>query len=131
MGQDYDSLHDLMPGRDRFPASYIPIIREGLNHEISGAGVMHDAMGTAIVMPQTATLARWGKLDGTLSAGGTATVSLWQKTGGGWGGWDEDSGEDWEDCYAPPMLTSGSLDAGTFVLVEVINGRRVVTMAEC
>jgi hypothetical protein len=73
---------------------------------------------------------RWGKLDGTLSVGGTQDVSLWQTTGGGWGGWDEDSGEDWT-CYAPPLLSSGSIGSGKWVLVGIVNGRKVVLLPEC
>jgi hypothetical protein len=73
---------------------------------------------------------RWGKLDGALSAGSTATVSLWQTTGGGWGGWDEDSTENWT-CYAPPVLSSGSIASGKWVLVGIVNGRKVVLLHEC
>jgi hypothetical protein len=72
---------------------------------------------------------RWGKLDGTLSAGGSATVSLWEGTGGSWGEWDQDSGENWEDVYAPPAMASGTIASGTWVLVRVVNGRRVVMNA--
>ena len=74
---------------------------------------------------------RWGKLDGALAAGGSATVSLWEGTNGSWGEWDQDSGENWADVFAPPVLPSGSLASGDWVLVRVINGRRVVVMTEC
>lgn len=73
---------------------------------------------------------RWGKLDGALASGGTQTVSLWQTTGGGWEGWDEDSTEDWT-CYAPPLLSSGSIASGKWVLVGIVNGRKVVLLPEC
>ena len=71
------------------------------------------------------TMVRWGKLDGILAAGGSQTVKLWQTTGGGWEGWDEYSGQDWEDCYAPPTQ-AGTIPTNVFVLVRVINGRRIV-----
>ncbi|MHC4181562.1 MAG: hypothetical protein ACYSWU_29055, partial [Planctomycetota bacterium] len=59
-----------------------------------------------------------------------ATVSLWQTTGGGWEGWDEDSGTDWT-CYAPPVLSSGSIAIGKWVMVGIVNGRKVVLLHEC
>jgi hypothetical protein len=72
---------------------------------------------------------RWGKLDNNLNAGSTETVSLWQKTGGGWDGWDEDSTENENGVYAPPTWTSGtSLASGQFVLIAKINGRWVVIL---
>ena len=133
MALEISKLVDLVPGKDRFPARYIPIIREGLERETFGPTVMQDAMGTMILPPKpvVGTKFRWGKLDGTLSAGSYATVSLWQGTDGSWGGWDQDSGENWEECYAPPILTSGSLDSGNWVLVGQINGRKVVLLTEC
>lgn len=81
--------------------------------------------------PLTANMFRWGKLDGALSAGGTQDVSLWQTTGGGWEGWDEDSTQNEEDVYAPPLLTSGSLSSGDWVLIGKINGRWCVILGEC
>jgi len=75
-------------------------------------------------------ITRWGKLDEDLTAGGTATVSLWQATDGGWDGWDEDSGDNIE-AYAPPLLSSGQIDEGKWVLVAYVNGRWVVVLAEC
>jgi hypothetical protein len=74
---------------------------------------------------------RWGKMDGPVSAGGTVTVSLWQATGGGREGWDEDSGDNWEDVYAPPLLQSGNVVEGKWVLVGNINGRKVIIGHEC
>jgi hypothetical protein len=81
-----------------------------------------------VIRPDTSL--RWGKLDSALSSGGTATVSLWQTTGGGWEGWDEDSTENWT-CYAPPLLSSGSITSGKWVLVGIVNGRKVVLLPEC
>jgi hypothetical protein len=81
-----------------------------------------------VIRPDTSL--RWGKLDSALSSGGTATVSLWQTTGGGWEGWDEDSTENWT-CYAPPLLSSGSIASGKWVLVGIVNGRKVVLLPEC
>lgn len=68
---------------------------------------------------------RWGKLDAELAAGESGTVSLWQTTDGGWEGWDEDSGANWDDCYLPPTPIA-TLPTDTLVLVCVVNGRRVI-----
>jgi hypothetical protein len=73
---------------------------------------------------------RWGKLDAQLNSGSSASVSLWQTTGGGWEGWDEDSTENWA-CYAPPLLSSGNVASGKWVLVGIVNGRKVVLLHEC
>ncbi len=72
---------------------------------------------------------RWGKLDENLGPGETKTVSLWQEPGGGWEGWGEDSEVNWENCYAPP-LQAGTIPSGTMVLVQVINGRRIVIASQ-
>ena len=72
---------------------------------------------------------RWGKLDGDLAAGGTATVSLWQTTGGGWEGWDEDSTED-ETAYAWPGQSS-TIASGAWVRIVKRDDRWVVDMAAC
>ncbi len=76
---------------------------------------------------------RWGKLDADVDEGATdAVVSLWQKTGGGWDGWDEDSTENKEDVYAPPWLEArgttytARLRSDSWVLIERINGRWVI-----
>jgi len=91
---------------------------------------MSDPVGCLILPPKTrATTFRWGKLDGALAAGGTATVSLWQGSDGSWGGWAQDSGQNWEEVYAPPMLTSDSIASGSWVLVAKVNGRKVVLEA--
>ena len=72
---------------------------------------------------------RWGKLDAELAVSGTATVSCWQTTGGGWKGWDEDSGTN-VTAYAPPVQAS-AIASGTWVLIALINGRWVVVLAAC
>jgi hypothetical protein len=67
---------------------------------------------------------RWGKLDEDLEAGSSATVSLWQTTGGGWGGWDEDSTEN-ETATAPLSWPAGSSllsEDGIMVRIQRING---------
>ncbi len=87
-------------------------------------------LGGTLCVVATGPSFRWGKLDAQLDSGSTAAVSLWQTTGGGWGGWDEDSGEDWT-CYAPPLLSSGNIAGGKWVLVGEINGRKVVLEHEC
>ncbi len=74
---------------------------------------------------------RWGKLDGEMTPGSQVDVSLWQGTDGDWGKWDQDSGENWEDVYAPPLMQSGSISAGKWVLVEMVNGRKVVLEHQC
>ncbi len=74
---------------------------------------------------------RWGKLDGTLSSGGTATMSCWRdSTSKLWDGWGEDSGEN-ITVYAPPILSSGSLSSGTWVYAERKGSKWVVMEAEC
>lgn len=73
-----------------------------------------------------ATQYRWGKLDGALAAGATATVSLWQTTGGGWEGWDEPSTVNQEDVYAPPTLSAGTIASDQWVLIAKVNGRWIV-----
>ncbi len=70
---------------------------------------------------------RWGKLDGALRNGASdGSVDLWQATGGGWEGWDEPSGQNQGDVYAPPWLTDGEFPTGAWVLIAKINGRWVV-----
>ena len=92
--------------------------------------VMTKLTATGMRYAELDTAYRWGKLDGALNSGSTAVVSLWQTTGGGWGGWDEDSTENWTS-YAPPLLTSGSIASGKWVLVGIVNGRKVVLLHEC
>jgi hypothetical protein len=67
-----------------------------------------------------------GKLDAELSAGGSATVSLWEFTTGATG---RDTGRN-VTAY-DYFLASGSLDANTKVKVEWIGGRWFVTAASC
>lgn len=69
---------------------------------------------------------RWGKLDGTLNAGSSATVSLWKGTGNEWYKWDQDSGDN-VTAYAPPYLPSGrSVASGKWVLVRLMTARWTV-----
>lgn len=52
----------------------------------------------------------WGKLDGALAAGGSATVSIWR------GDPLADTGEN-VTAHAPPLLTAGSIASGNWVRV--------------
>lgn len=103
-------------------------LRQG---DVASAGIV-DVLGITTRPPhqRTKPVLRWGKLSGTLSAGSTAPVALWQASNGSWGGWDQDSGQSWT-VYAPPILSSGSINSGKWVLVGIINGRKVVLLAEC
>jgi hypothetical protein len=74
---------------------------------------------------------RWGKLDAQLNSGSSATVSLWQATGGGWEGWDEDSGTDQVGVNAPPVLSTGSVASSKWVLYARLNGKLVALLHEC
>lgn len=123
----------VQPG-DRPKAARQNLIADALMQRDTPANSIVDNLGVSTrppAIPSGPFVLRWGKLDGALAAGGTQTVSLWQKTDGGWDGWDEDSTENWETCYAPPVLASGTIDSGSWVLVGVVNGRRVVLLAEC
>jgi hypothetical protein len=95
--------------------------------------ILNDDDGNPIawLLLETGITLRWGKLSTTLDAGSTADVDLWQETGGGWGGWDEDSGQSWADVYAPPLMASGSIANGKWVLVGMVNGRKVVLLHQC
>lgn len=94
--------------------------------------VQRTAFGQWVALLSDPMVLRWGKLDAEMAAGATnGTVSLWQKTDGGWDGWDEDSTENWTGVHAPPILPSGTLDSGNWVLVGEVNGRRVVLLTEC
>jgi len=68
----------------------------------------------------------WGKLDGTLSAGSSATVSIYWKYP------LVDSGND-VTAYAPPLLASGSISSGKWVEVTYRPDaqRWYVTGAQC
>ena len=70
---------------------------------------------------------RWGKLDDNVGEGEIVTVSLWQTTGGGWGGWDEDSDQNVE-AYLPPTMRS--LPIGCIVSLEQQNGSWIITSPE-
>ena len=50
-----------------------------------------------------------GKLDGALSAGGSATMSIWEYTSS----WQDSTKN--ETVYAPPILSSGSIASGKWV----------------
>lgn len=80
---------------------------------------------------------RWGKLDGALAVSGTATVSLWwNDTTNSWyedvnAANGEDSGQNWEDCYGPPVQSS-EIDSGTWVgVLQLLGGVKVVVIAGC
>lgn len=83
-----------------------------------------------LTAPDTLQL-RWGKLADELTVGGTTGVNLWQTTDGGWEGWDEDSLKTWQNVYAPPVMTTGTVDASKWVLVGMVNGRKVVLFHQC
>ena len=111
-------------------------VYESLTSGPAGGAQIIDAPGGLGVVdclvrlgPNTREEKRWGKLDGNLAAGGTATVSLWQTTGGGWEGWDEDSTDD-ETAYAWPGQSS-TIASGTWVRIVDQHGRWVVDMAAC
>ena len=79
---------------------------------------------------------RQGKLDSSLAVGGSATVSIWKnsttdsylanvdETDG------EDTGDNWEDCWAP-LVQDSAIASGTFVTVMETGGERLVIMARC
>ena len=113
-----------------FPASQWDVARAILSQRSTGPYEAGSPIGSSVREHDVDTDIRWGILDETLAAGGTADVSLWRKENGDWGGWDEDSEIDWE-CYAPPVMTSGTIAAGKWVGVGIVNGRKVVLWAEC
>ena len=93
-----------------------------------------DSLGTihaSYSKPQATETFRWGKLDDALAAGLTATVSLWQGTDGDWAKWDQDSDDDWDNCYAPPLMTAGTIAADKWVLVRDFGTRKVIIAHEC
>lgn len=127
-----DEIEELVPGVDRPRAGDFDLIVQGLSRDETGMGVSADGYGVQFEgPPMVPTTFRWGKLDGSLVPGGTQTVSLWEATGGGWHGWDEDSGLDEEDVYASPLFTSGTIAGGSMVLIADINGRWVVLQPWC
>jgi hypothetical protein len=118
---------------DRPSAGRQNLIADALVQRDTPANAVVDALGVATRPSMAVTVAtqlRWGKLDAQLNSGSTTAVSLWQTTGGGWEGWDEDSTENWT-CYAPPLLSSGNVASGKWVLVGIVNGRKVVLLHEC
>lgn len=123
------AIRDAQAG-ERPEADHINEIRDAAERKGSGGTGVRDEFGFTPRPDGEQTPLRWGKLDGTLTAGGTQVVSLWRETGGGWAGWDEDSGENWT-CYAPFLLSSGSIASGKRVLVGIVNGRKVVLLPEC
>ena len=70
----------------------------------------------------------WGKLDGDLVAGGTQTISIY--AGGPTTSDLTDTGND-VTAGAPPLLSSGQLDSGDWVLIERIGGYWWVVGAPC
>ena len=67
----------------------------------------------------------WAKLDGALASGGSATASIW----------DDVPLADTTDnltVYAPPVLASGSLASGSWVMIQLHhNGRWYVIIVTC
>ncbi len=126
-----DDISEWIPYQTRPSAGDFNKVVALLKGMFTGQGFAVDNAGVQFrPSPVGLTPFRWGTLDGSLDAGGTATASLWCSTNGGWEGWDVDSGED-ETVYAPPLMASGSLDAGIWVLIGRINGRWVVIGREC
>jgi len=96
-----------------------------LDQSIPGSEYVTTALtecGTRYAFPSSAY--RWGKLDDDVAAGETVTVSLWQKTGGGWDGWEEDSEENQTGVSCPP--THAGLPSGCFVQIGKVNGVWVI-----
>ena len=73
----------------------------------------------------------WGVLDADLLYNDTTgvTVSVWR--------WDDttsamvDTSNDIENVLPPPILTSGQLNADTYVLITRVDGRWFVTAVDC
>jgi len=131
MPGDNDSARRVRP-RDTLSASETNAALDRAMREHVAPEMHADGIGTYFTFPPSRPLSyyhRWGKLDGNLKVGGTATVSLWQATGGGWHGWDEDSGENIE-AYAPPVQSS-TIASGAWVRVFRAGSVWVVDMAAC
>ena len=75
-------------------------------------------------IPQRASGRRWAKLKANVKTGNPVDVDLWQTTGGGWEGWDEDSDEDQEDVYCPPTIAG--LPSGCMVRIEKRDGKWLI-----
>jgi len=107
MEQDHGGIDGLIAPEagDLTSAAQQQIMVDLLRQFIRGPGVHVDSLGVHInQLPPSVTTAiemRWGKLDGDLAAGGSATVSLWQGSDGEWWLHDEDSTED-VTAYAWP-----------------------------
>lgn len=117
---------------DRFSASQWNDVLTPLMHrsDTPQQGLV-DSLGTLQSFSVLQETWRWGKLDEELTAGSQVTVSLWRGTDGDWAGWEEDSNTDWEDVYAPPLMTSGSIAADKWVLIRDFGSRKVIVAHEC
>lgn len=127
-----ETIYDLVPDQDRVPAHFFRDIRRRLDPQVDGEGVFAAPEGWTIIIPRNPVwIFRWGKLDETISAGENKTVSLWCGSDGRWDAWDEDSGIDWENCYAPFVMQTGSIAADKCVGVAIIGSRRTLILHEC
>lgn len=100
------------------------LVVEMFRRHNSGENVYADGTGVySCPIPQTIQQF-WGKLKANVTAGNQVDVDLWQKTDGGWEGWDEDSDTDKEDVYCPPTIAG--LPSGCMVLIGQVRGRWVI-----